>query len=220
MTAKNTDLEAAVATIQAELRIINGTLTALVETAAELARLYQMQSQDDTGPNYRRKLSEYRGFDWYSINAHPVREDRDGALTVAWGGQDWHRRSGAGKYGQAIWFSRPNGTDESGATNWLRLITFKDYDDPEPLDPRISQAVDNGHTSPAPGQANAPAMPQAQAIPPNDARAQFQALARKAIRQSILPHTAVNGISALAPAEGWPGALAELNQAIRQATAV
>lgn len=118
-------------------------LTALVAIIAEsLQQLAQFSAPP--APNYRSNLGEYAGFDWSKIGARVTAEDSDGATVVHWNGHQWKRRSGSGKFGRAIWFNRPEGRDEEGNVQYLRLITFKDLDQAEPLtferpDP------DNGH---------------------------------------------------------------------------
>jgi hypothetical protein len=70
-------------------------------------------------------LRAYPGFNWARIGAHVTTSDRHGAAVVCWMGHQYTRRSGAGKFGAAIWFSRSVG-DGDGAAQYLRLVTFKD----------------------------------------------------------------------------------------------
>jgi hypothetical protein len=88
-------------------------------------------------PNYRRKLADYSTFDWPSIGAEVVNTDAQGVVEVEWNQYRFLRRSGTGKFGKAIWFSRATGQGENGA-EYARLITFKDYE-PEPLAAGLSQ---------------------------------------------------------------------------------
>lgn len=83
-------------------------------------------------PNYQRPLSAFADFDWSSINASVTARDTSGAAIVLWAGHQWQRRTGAGKFGDAIWFSRPTGQSEQGV-QYARLITFKDRSQPEPV---------------------------------------------------------------------------------------
>lgn len=92
------------------------------------------------GPNYVQPLVAYATFDWESIGAEVTGRDRDGVSRVDWFGRTFTRRSGGGKFGKAIWFSRYVGEDEAGQKKYARLITFKDYSEAEP----VSEAVANG----------------------------------------------------------------------------
>lgn len=98
--------------------------------AAALEALAQSGAPQE--PNWRYPLAAYAQFDWASIGARVVQRDDYGVSAVSWNGHMWTRRSGAGKYGKAIWFSRPAGQDEDG-TNYLRLVTFKDLSPAEAL---------------------------------------------------------------------------------------
>lgn len=70
-------------------------------------------------------LRAYSKFDWPRIGAHVTASDRHGATVVCWMGHQYQRRSGGGKFGLAIWFSRSVG-DGDGNAQYLRLVTFKD----------------------------------------------------------------------------------------------
>jgi hypothetical protein len=89
-------------------------------------------------PNYRYPLKKYWQFNWDGIDASVLRRDEEGPTLVKWGNYTWKRRSGAGKFGKAVWFSRPDGKDENGDTRYRRLVTFKDWSDPEPMDERAA----------------------------------------------------------------------------------
>lgn len=93
------------------------------------------------GPNYTHPLAAYAGFDWARIGAEVVASDRQGAARVDWFGRTFTRRSGAGKFGQAIWFSRFTGEDESGQKTYARLVTFKDYAEAEPVNRDVADQV-------------------------------------------------------------------------------
>lgn len=84
-------------------------------------------------PNYRKPYADYPGFDWTTLGAVVTATDGDGAAAVEWNGYDYTRRAGTGKYGRAIWFSRPTGKDAEGNNTYVRLVTFKDYTEAEPL---------------------------------------------------------------------------------------
>lgn len=110
----------------------------LLAAAVELLTKIEQASQP-TAPNYRRKLGEFARFDWASIGAVPVATDRQGVSEVEWNLHRFTRRAGAGKFGQAIWFSRPTGKD-GDETLYARLITFKDGDS-EPIPAEVVSAA-------------------------------------------------------------------------------
>lgn len=103
-----------------------------IQLLREIRDLLQLQAAA-LEPNYRYPLADYPTFDWSVIGATVASSDRAGAAVVRFAGHLWTRRSGTGKFGRAIWFSRPNGRDDEGGATYLRLITFKDMADPEPL---------------------------------------------------------------------------------------
>lgn len=84
-------------------------------------------------PNYRKPYDDFKAFEWATIGAVITNKDGDGVSAVEWNGYDFTRRAGVGKYGKAIWFSRPTGKDAEGNNLYVRLITFKDYTEAEPL---------------------------------------------------------------------------------------
>ena len=92
-------------------------------------------------PNYRRQLSEYAAFVWPDIGATIVEGPKEAPAVVEWNGHRFKRRSGNGKYGEAVWYSRPVGKSEDGA-EYARLITFKDLDEVEPLNPAVKAIHD------------------------------------------------------------------------------
>ncbi len=75
-------------------------------------------------PNYQYPLRDFRDFDWASIDAEPLDRDAWGVSGVKWNGQIFTRRSGSGKFGKAIWFSRSLG-ERDGKNTYARLATFK-----------------------------------------------------------------------------------------------
>ncbi len=116
-------------------------------------------------PNYRHPITAYWTFDWPTIGAMPVASDQQGVSAVQWAGYTWMRRSSGGKFGKAIWFSRSDGKDEEGNNNYLRLITFKELSDPEPLDGRVvgMRPISNAPTPPQyhdPLTQNTPPLPK------------------------------------------------------------
>lgn len=93
-------------------------------------------------PNWQRSLKAYRAFDWSKIGATVVSSDRHGATRVSWCGHVYTRRAGENKkFGAAIWFSRANGKGEGDETTYLKLITFKDGADAEPLPEYVARAI-------------------------------------------------------------------------------
>lgn len=107
--------------------------TAILTTISrQLERMAQASAP--ASPNYRRRLSEYPQFDWSEIGATVTATDDQGVSEVEWNLHRFTRRAGSGKFGKAIWFSRPTGKD-GDETNYARLITFKDGDaEPVPGD--------------------------------------------------------------------------------------
>lgn len=103
-----------------------------INLLTEIRDLLLLQAAN-IAPNYRYDLNEYPSFDWSAINATVTKSDSSGAAVVRFANHLWTRRSATGKYGKAIWFSRPNGKDESGDTLYLRLVTFKPIDDAESI---------------------------------------------------------------------------------------
>jgi hypothetical protein len=157
-------------------------LLAQVKTALDaLAAAQAPQS-----PNYRRSLADYPGFDWQALGVTVVQADTAGATEVEWNRRRFIRRSGAGKFGQAIWFSRATGSDDAGSAQYARLITFKDSEaealqvqvpaQPRPAPaqpapaPARQQPPANAQPAPAPAQIAPPDLPR-----PAPARRQPQA---------------------------------------------
>jgi len=138
---------------------------ALTTISNQLAALIQIQAAG-SAPNYRRQLADFTDFDWSEIGATVSQSDRGGPATVDWNGLSFTRRSGSGKFGDAIWFSRGIGRD--GDKNlFARLITFKDADQAEPL---VVQPPRGGQRQAQPAPAQAAAQPrQAAASPPKAA---------------------------------------------------
>lgn len=154
------------------LNAINKTNELLTRIAAQSA---------PAAPNYNFQLSAYPSFDWVRIGATVVKTDTQGASTVSWNMYQWERRSKSGKFGDAIWFSRADGKDSQGNTNWIRLITFKDSADADTLDARIQL-----NTVPSAPQATTIA-PQAgrPAQPANHLAAQAKPLASQANQPAL-----------------------------------
>ncbi len=103
-------------------------------------------------PNYQRQLAEFADFDWSNINAKVISTDDDGPTHVEWGEYTWQRRSPQNKFGQAIWFSRPNGKDADGQNKYVRLITFRQPSEAEPVPDKVSKAIETGKPSRTPDE--------------------------------------------------------------------
>jgi hypothetical protein len=106
------------------------------------ASLRQIALSTNPAPNYQRLLSEYPGFDWTSIGATILKEDRDGVTTVEWNGQVFTRRAPSNKFGAPVWYSRCTGKDTDGNNRYARLITFKGAAEAEPIAGKARKAID------------------------------------------------------------------------------
>jgi hypothetical protein len=114
-----------------------GLLKRMVESLEILARGNQPEE-----PNLIKPIEAFTSFDWPSIGATVVREDGSGPTHLEYGGYLWTRRSPANKFSPAIWFSRSAGRDEEGNTQYLRLITFREISEAEPLPARVGKTLD------------------------------------------------------------------------------
>lgn len=115
-------------------------------------------------PNYTRPIEQFHSFDWESVHASVIRADNDGPTHVEWGGETWTRRSPSNKFGAAIWYSRANGKDEEGNVLYLRLITFKEMSDADPLPNKVRDEAGKAPVhQPAKPMVSAPAEVPAQA---------------------------------------------------------
>ena len=93
-----------------------------------------------TVPDLVYPLDRFITFDWTSIGATVLDEDRHGAALVSWGGWVYTRRSPSNKFGEAIWFSRCTGKGEDGSNLYERLLTFKLLKfDVEPVPERVAR---------------------------------------------------------------------------------
>jgi len=122
------------------------TLTRTLQMIAESLQgvelhLREMSISSNPAPNYRRPLSDYCDFDWGSIGAIVLKEDKDGATVVEWNGQVFTRRSPNNSFETAIWFSRSVGKDSDGKNKYLRLITFKPPSDSGPIGAKAKKAI-------------------------------------------------------------------------------
>ena len=111
-----------------------GQLIRIADALEQIAR-----SGEPAEPNIFKPLAEYGSFDWSQIGATVVHQDQDGPTHLEWGGQLWTRRSPSNKFDPAVWFSRSAGKDEDGNVRYLRLITFREIGEAEPLPAKARQ---------------------------------------------------------------------------------
>lgn len=173
--------------VLAELRAQKSILIAIANELKALTEAGELLS-----PNYRRKLSEYLKFDWSEIGAEVVESDASGgAIEVEWHHHRFLRRSGSGKFGKAIWFSRPIGSGENG-TEYAKLIAFKNYE-PEPLAVEIpTPTPPPAPPAPEPGEVEAQEAVVEKVKSSEEARTAFYTLASKAISAGKVGHDLVN----------------------------
>ena len=131
MTPEQTDLW---------LEIQHRQMLALERIADTLERITPTNT---SAPNHTFPLEKFSSFDWESIGATVVQSDQYGAAIVNWRGQQFLRRSPSNKFGEAIWFSRCVGKDESGENRYERLVTFKALSkiEIEPLPEKVRRLV-------------------------------------------------------------------------------
>jgi hypothetical protein len=92
-------------------------------------------------PDMRHDIREFHDFDWAAIGAEVVQADDFGPALVEWNGRIFKRRSPENKFGTAIWFSAPSGKKPDGTTDYARLITFKQFDEAEPISRAAEKAT-------------------------------------------------------------------------------
>lgn len=119
-----------------ELAMITAMLQRIAEALEALARAGQPEEL-----NLVKPLSEYAGFDWSSIGASIVGQDRDGPTHLEYNGFVWTRRSPQNKFSPAIWYSRASGKDSEGNNHYLKLITFRTLTEAESMPEKISKAI-------------------------------------------------------------------------------
>ena len=105
-------------------------------------------------PNFVRSIAEYGAFDFEAIGAKVTGRDQHGVTAVEWAGYQWTRRSPSNKFGSAIWFSRAAGKDEAGNVQYVRLITFREIAEPEPLPGKVAAQVEAAPKPASPAQPN------------------------------------------------------------------
>jgi len=161
---------------------------------AQLSLLTRISKQLElvvpSSPGYRRPLADFASFDWASIGAVATDQDSHGPSEVDWYGHLWTRRSGDGKFGRAIWFSRSIGKSQDGENQYARLITFKDLSQAEPVK---FQAAPQQAVEPEPRPAPAPA----QTV--DNSPTGFWTVATRLMNEGKIDHTAAGDF---AKAEG------------------
>jgi hypothetical protein len=122
------------------LEIQHRQMLALERIAEAVERLAPATT---AAPSYTYPLESFTSFDWSSIGATVVQSDQYGAAIVNWKGQQYVRRSPSNKFGEAIWFSRCVGKDDSGENRYERLVTFKPLSktEVEPVPEKVRRLV-------------------------------------------------------------------------------
>jgi hypothetical protein len=111
------------------------TLTSTEALLARIAVALERLAINTPAPNYKRGLVAYKTFDFARLGIRVVKSDADGPSVLEWNNHYFTRRAGKGKFGVAVWFSRPigKGEGEDEECRFERLITFKDYSEAEGL---------------------------------------------------------------------------------------
>ena len=111
MTPEQTDLW---------LEIEHRKMLALESIAASLQTMAGAQQK---GARHTRPITQFKTFDWSSINAMVDKSDRYGAAVVHCGGHIYTRKSKP-DFGDDVWFSRSLGKGEDGRSQYDVLIKF------------------------------------------------------------------------------------------------
>ena len=182
-------------------------LTRIADAVEAIAR-----STPPAAPNFSRPIEEYPHFDWSTIQARVIKSDPEGATHVEWGGETWTRRSPANKFEPAIWYSRANGKDDDGNVLYLRLITFKEFKDSDPLAPGVQREITRLANQAAPAQPAGSAPAQRQASAPGPASGAGQPAGGPGRTPGQVKAELLRTVEALAPGkvltEGQKGILA------------
>jgi len=172
--------------------------TLVAELHGIRAALEAMAIANSPEPRLVRPLADYADFDWSSINALAVAQDKTGTTIVEWGGFQWKRRS-RDDYGADIFFTRPNGKGPDGKVRYIRLITFRgDMGKVKPVTEATREAMDEARkpvekpTAPA-----GPAWPAAEAQTTNQVT--YKPAPEKLVRSAPAPSKRV-----------WPGDAVQL----------
>ncbi len=166
-------------------------------------------------PNYKRPIADYADFDWSSIGAQVIKTDQWGVAQVEHNDQVYTRRAPENKFGEAIWFSRPDGKDADGNNRFLRLITFRTFGEAEPISRKAEALVqarpqDARQAAPAaPGQAQPAAavkVPAAAQPPATEASsADFDALPSEGLRRTLAAEAVLRKLRDMAQARAALG---------------
>jgi hypothetical protein len=135
--------------IEKLITVLGQRMNALTRTLQMIAEslqgvelhLREMSISSNPAPNYRRPLSDYQDFDWGTIGAIVLKEDKDGATEVEWNGQVFTRRSAENHFDAAVWYSRCVGKDSDGKNKYLRLISFKPPTESGPIGAKAKKAI-------------------------------------------------------------------------------
>jgi hypothetical protein len=124
------------------LEIQHRQMVALERIAESISALVPVST---AAPNYQQTLESFARFDWESIGVTVERSDQFGAAVVSWRGLQFVRRSPSNKFGEAIWFSRCTGKDDSGENCYERLITFTAVSrvEVEPVPSKVQRLMQN-----------------------------------------------------------------------------
>lgn len=87
------------------------------------------------------EMHEFHGFNWDSFGAEITLRDQFGPARVRFKGETYTRRTND-KFGSEIWYSRAVGKKEDGTTEYEKLISFKDFDPPEPIGRKAHSALE------------------------------------------------------------------------------
>ena len=107
-----------------QLRAQTALLTTIARQLETLA-----QTNAPLSPNYRRRLSEYSGFNWASINAQVIARNGGQVDEVEWQGHRFDRATGEKFDKQFVIFSRPAEGYTQTNKVYNTLIKFADYND-------------------------------------------------------------------------------------------
>lgn len=151
------------------LQMLNDNLAQMVSELATMRRYFKqmVEYSKPTEPGYIYPLNDYPDFDWSTIGATVIQRDGKGYVSmVEWGGYFWKRRSKSDNKGAAVWFNRTYNPYDTDAWEYVRLVTFRNTGNPEPLQFPMSRPsrpeVDHNPYSPP---ANPPSSPFKPSIP-------------------------------------------------------
>jgi len=131
-----------------------------------IADALEAHSERDEDQIVTLPLSDYRTFDWATINARVIYTDADGVASVAGADGKIYKRRSNQKFGNEIWYSRGDGKNEDNTPNYKTLVRFVDMkpEDVMPLGRNVVAAASKAAPTPtttAPKQAH----PETIAVP-------------------------------------------------------